>query len=601
MSTVAPTLVVDALKIVGVPSMASIIDQLTLEVHPGEILGVVGESGSGKTTLGLSLLNYCKEGTRVDGGSVSIHDLDLAALPWRKVRELRGRTVAYIPQSPASALNPALRVGTQLRECLSGDAVTKLERVREVLREVALPDGDEFLARYPHQLSGGQQQRVAIAMAFTARPALIVMDEPTTGLDVSTQEHVLLTVRDMCKTYDCAAVYISHDMAVVAELADRIAVMYSGRIVEIGRTADVLGHTSHPYTSRLLLAVPDLDALRPMVGIPGNAPSPLARPQGCAFAPRCPIADTGCTVAPPEATDVGEGHKVRCYKAGNALPPAIARPQQQRSVRADGDKPVIDISGLKAGYGNFTVLEDINLSVYSGDCVALLGESGSGKTTLSRCIAGLHHNFTGGLELSGEPLATSSFKRTREQRRRVQYIFQNPYESLNPRRTVEELILQPVLAVRGKVKNSRDIVATALERASLRPDHARRYPDQLSGGERQRVAIARALATEPEVLICDEITSALDVSVQSSLVDLLRGLQAEMGLTLLFITHNIALVRNIAQQVAVLERGRIVEFGDVADIFENPQHAYTRSLMSATPNFQLPSQVYAAEPNGVAL
>ncbi|MDQ0277956.1 peptide/nickel transport system ATP-binding protein [Arthrobacter silviterrae] len=601
MSTASPTLVVDALRIVGVPSMASIIDQLTLEVHPGEILGVVGESGSGKTTLGLSLLNYCKEGTKVDGGSVSIHDHDLAALNWRQVRELRGRTVAYIPQSPASALNPALRVGTQLRECLPGDPAAVLGRVREVLREVALPDDDEFLSRYPHQLSGGQQQRVAIAMAFTARPALIVMDEPTTGLDVSTQEHVLHTVREMCKTYDCAAVYISHDMAVVAELADRIAVMYSGRIVEIGRTADVLDHPSHPYTSRLLLAVPDLDAVRPMVGIPGNAPSPMARPQGCAFAPRCPIADSGCKVSPPEATDVGEGHSVRCFKAGTPLPPAHARPQRQRSVRTDGDKPVIDISGLKAGYGKFTVLEDINLSVYSGDCVALLGESGSGKTTLSRCIAGLHHNFTGGLELSGEPLATSSFKRTREQRRRVQYIFQNPYESLNPRRTVEELILQPVLAVRGKVKNSRDIVATALERASLRPDHARRYPDQLSGGERQRVAIARALATEPEVLICDEITSALDVSVQSSLVDLLRGLQAEMGLTLLFITHNIALVRNIAQQVAVLERGRIVEFGDVADIFDNPQHDYTRSLMSATPNFQLPSQVYAAEPNGVAL
>ncbi|MCQ9165864.1 MULTISPECIES: ABC transporter ATP-binding protein [unclassified Arthrobacter] len=601
MSNSAPTLVVDDLRIVGVPSMASIIDELTLEVNPGEILGVVGESGSGKTTLGLSLLNYCKEGTKVEGGTVSIRDNNLAALNWRQVRSLRGRTVAYIPQSPASALNPALRISTQLRECISGDSSTVLSRVREVLREVALPDDDDFLARYPHQLSGGQQQRVAIAMAFMARPALIVMDEPTTGLDVSTQEHVLLTVREMCKTYDCAAVYISHDMAVVAELADRIAVMYSGRIVEIGRTADVLDHPAHPYTSRLLLAVPDLEAIRPMVGIPGNAPSPMGRPQGCAFAPRCPLADSGCSVEAPKAVTMGERHSVRCFKAGRALPPTPARPQRERSVRAPEDRPVIDISGLKAGYGKFTVLEDISLSVYPGDCVALLGESGSGKTTLSRCIAGLHHNFTGGLTLDGEPLATSSFKRSPEQRRRVQYIFQNPYESLNPRRTVEELILQPVQAVRGRVRNARDLVATALERASLRPDHARRYPDQLSGGERQRVAIARALATEPEVLICDEITSALDVSVQSSLVDLLRGLQAEMGLTLLFITHNIALVRNMAQQVAVLERGRIVEFGDVADIFKDPQHAYTRSLMSATPNFQLPRQAYSDPAAGASL
>ncbi|MCY0905876.1 ABC transporter ATP-binding protein [Arthrobacter sp. H14-L1] len=593
MSTGAPTLVVEELKIIGVPSMAAIIDELSVEVRPGEILGVVGESGSGKTTLGLALLNYCKEGTKVDGGSVTVGDKELAGLHWRQVRELRGRTVAYIPQSPASALNPALRIRTQLAECLAGDHETVLNRVREVLREVALPDDDAFLRRYPHQLSGGQQQRVAVAMAFTARPALIVMDEPTTGLDVSTQEHVLQTVRNMCKTYDCAAVYISHDMAVVAELADRIAVMYSGRIVEIGSTADVLANPAHPYTARLLLAVPDLEAKRPMVGIPGNAPSPLARPQGCAFAPRCPLADAGCTVAPPGVTDVGERHSVRCFKADTPLPAIAAQPNRAHSARGASGRPAIEIKALKAGYGSNTVLQDIDLSVYTGDCVALLGESGSGKTTLSRCIAGLHHNFTGGLLLDGVPLAASSFKRSKEQRRRVQYIFQNPYESLNPRRTVEELILQPVIAVRGRVKNSREIVGNALERASLRPDHALRYPDQLSGGERQRVAIARALATEPEVLICDEITSALDVSVQSSLVDLLRSLQAEMGLTLLFITHNIALVRNIAQQVAVLEQGRIVEFGDVANVFANPQHDYTRSLMKATPNFQLPSRLYA--------
>lgn len=587
MSTTAPTLVVDNLKIVGVPSMAAIVEELSLEVRPGEILGVVGESGSGKTTLGLALLNYCKEGTVLGGGSVSVAGQELAGLHWREVRRLRGQTVAYIPQSPASALNPALRIGTQLKECLAGEPATVLDRVRQVLREVALDDSDAFLARYPHQLSGGQQQRVAIAMAFTARPALIVMDEPTTGLDVSTQEHVLKTVRDMCTIYDCAAVYISHDMAVVAELADRIAVMYSGRIVEIGSTAQVLANPSHPYTGRLLLAVPDLDAQRPMVGIAGHAPSPMARPAGCAFAPRCPLADDACTSAAPDITQVGARHSVRCFKADMPLPAVRALVRTTSPARPADEMSVVRIDGLKAGYGSNTVLQDINLEVFAGDCVALLGESGSGKTTLSRCIAGLHHEFTGSLTLDGEPLAASSFKRSKEQRRRIQYIFQNPYESLNPRRTVEELILQPVTAVRGKVSNGREIVANALERASLRPDHALRYPDQLSGGERQRVAIARALATEPEVLICDEITSALDVSVQSSLVDLLRNLQAEMGLTLLFITHNIALVRNIAQQVAVLERGRIVEFGEVESVFANPQHSYTQSLIQATPNFQL--------------
>ncbi|MET3206408.1 ABC transporter ATP-binding protein [Pseudarthrobacter sp. S3] len=591
MSTAAPTLEVEDLKIIGIPSMAAIVEELSLEVRPGEILGVVGESGSGKTTLGLALLNYCKEGTRLGGGKVSVAGQQLAGLNWRQVRQLRGRTVAYIPQSPASALNPALRISTQLKECLSGPAAQVLERVRQVLREVALPDDDAFLARYPHQLSGGQQQRVAIAMAFTARPALIVMDEPTTGLDVSTQAHVLATVRSMCRTYDCAAVYISHDMAVVAELADRIAVMYSGRIVEIGGAAEVLSNSRHPYTRRLLLAVPDLLAKRPMIGIPGHAPSPLARPQGCAFAPRCPLADAGCGTVAPAATEVGPRHTVRCFKSEQPLPPLQLRNPSISSAPAAGRKPVIKIEGLTAGYGSKTVLEGINLQAYAGECLALLGESGSGKTTLSRCIAGLHHNYTGDISLDNSTLAPSSFKRTKDQRRRVQYIFQNPYESLNPRRTVEELILQPVTAVRGKVSNAREIVATALERASLRPDHARRYPDQLSGGERQRVAIARSLATEPEVLICDEITSALDVSVQSTLVDLLRGLQAEMGLTLVFITHNIALVRNIAQQVAVLERGRIVEFGEVERVFADPQHHYTQSLLTATPNFQLPDRL----------
>lgn len=589
-STPAPALVVDDLKIIGIPSRAAIIEAIMLEVRPGEILGVVGESGSGKTTLGLALLNYCKQATQVDGGHIFVGDQELAGLSWRAVRRLRGQAVTYIPQSPASAINPALRIRTQLKECLSGAEKTVMHRVRELLREVALPDDDDFLARYPHQLSGGQQQRIAIAMAFAARPALIVLDEPTTGLDVSTQAHVLETIREMCKTYSCAAVYISHDMAVVAELADRIAVMYSGRIVEMGDTAEVLAASQHPYTARLLLAVPDLEANRPMVGIPGHAPSPMARPTGCSFSPRCPLADDHCRSAVPPETETTPGHTVRCFKAGQQLPPVVTPPPLESWDSAK--EPVLVIHGLQAGYGGAAVLENIDLSVQAGECVALLGESGSGKTTLARCIAGLHSGFTGELTLVGEPLARSSFKRTQEQRRRIQYIFQNPYESLNPRRTVRELILQVVHAVRGKVANSEAVVQEALAHASLRPDHADRYPDQLSGGERQRVAIARALATEPDVLICDEITSALDVSVQSSLVELLRGLQAEMGLTLVFITHNIALVRNIAQQVAVLEAGRIVEHGTVEQVFADPQHPYTVSLMESTPNFQLPDGLY---------
>jgi peptide/nickel transport system ATP-binding protein len=275
----AITLEVSDLEITGTPSAATIIEEISLHVRAGEILGVVGESGSGKTTLGLALLNYCKRGTEISAGSITVSGQTINRLGAREVRRLRGRTVSYIPQSPASALNPALRIGTQLRECLpegeTREAGTR--RVCNVMREVALPDDEAFLRRYPHQISGGQQQRIAIAMAFIARPSVIVLDEPTTGLDVTTQTHVLATVRRLCRTYDCAAVYISHDMAVVAELADRVAVMYSGRIVEIGPTGDVLARPRHPYTSRLLLAVPDLEGKRAMVGIPGHAPSPLLR------------------------------------------------------------------------------------------------------------------------------------------------------------------------------------------------------------------------------------------------------------------------------------------------------------------------------------
>ncbi|MDN5790250.1 MAG: ATP-binding cassette domain-containing protein, partial [Micrococcales bacterium] len=318
---------------------------------------------------------------------------------------------------------------------------------------------------------------------------------------------------------------------------------------------------------------------------PGNAPSPMSRPTGCPFWPRCPLAIDICRREDPQPEETSPRHTVRCWRAGEPIPAVTGTPLL--SGHEDERSHILEIHGLNAGYGKLTVLEDIDLAVRPGDCVALLGESGSGKTTMAQCIAGLHAGYTGEMLLDGEPLAPGSFQRTREQRRRIQYIFQNPYESLNPRRTVRELILQPLRAVSGPISDPDAVVTQALEYASLRPDHASRYPSQLSGGERQRVAIARALATSPEIIVCDEITSALDVSVQSSLVELLRHLQSEMGLTLVFITHNIALVRNIAQQIAVLEAGHIVEFGPVEGVFANPQHEYTQSLIEATPNFQL--------------
>jgi peptide/nickel transport system ATP-binding protein len=526
---------------------------------------------------------YYRRGTRRTGGHILVGGEDLVVLAARAVRRLRGRRVAYVPQSPASALNPALRIGTQLHECPQRTD-DPAGRVREVLREVALPDTDEFLSRYPHQLSGGQQQRVAIAMAFVGRPDLIVLDEPTTGLDVTTQKHVLATVRRMCGRYACAAVYISHDMAVVAELADRIAVMYSGRIVEIGPSTVVLRTPRHPYTTRLLMAVPDLDGRREARGIPGHAPSPLHRPPGCAFAPRCPLAEDRCrTEVPPPTTPVRLDHVVRCFRAGVERLRVVDRIEHP----VPAAPAVLDVRGLTARYASRRVLKGVDLAVPAGHCVALLGESGSGKTTLARSVAGLHPQHDGEVRLAGEALPRSSFRRTVEQRRRLQYVFQNPYESLNPRKTVRELVLGPARVLLGHIADPDAVVSAALEQAALRPDLANRYPDQLSGGERQRVAIARALTARPDVLVCDEVTSSLDVSVQSAIVELLARLQREMRLALLFVTHDIALVRNVAQSVAVLERGTIVEHGDVEAVFGAPRHPYTRALMADTPRFRL--------------
>ena len=515
---------VQGLTVIGRPSDVEIISDITLTVRRGEICGLVGESGSGKTTLGLSLLAHCKRATEVAAGSVEVAGTDLAGLSEAGVRRLRGRAIAYIPQSPASALNPALRLRTQLTEALHSwneeEQGGKADRVREVLREVALPDDDAFLARYPHQLSGGQQQRVAIAMAFADRPDVIVMDEPTTGLDVTTQAHVLETIRHMTRQHGTAGVYISHDMAVVADLADDIAVMYRGEVVERGKAAEVLADPEHEYTRRLLRAVPLLKTT---------------------------------------------GH---------------AEPED------DGGEPLLQISGLQAGYGSTTVLHGIDVQVRRGECVALLGESGSGKTTLSRSVAGLHTQFSGGLLLDGEQLATSSYRRTAEQRRRVQYIFQNPYEALNPRKRVRDLVLAPYTHLMGRPEDPDAVVHEALERAALPASYAARFPDQLSGGERQRVGIARAIATRPDLLICDEITSALDVSVQAEIVKLLHALQDD-GMALLFVTHNIALVSNIAQKVAVLNKGEIVEYGPVGEVMSAPEHDYTRSLIADTPDFEL--------------
>jgi len=570
-----------------------VISDVSFEIAHGEIFGVVGESGSGKTTVGLALLGHARRGLRIAGGSVLLGDRDILTLDEEQLRRLRGTLVSYVPQDPASSLNPALRIGTQLREVIEahgthrGSAVS--ERVAEMMREVALPDDRAFLKRYPHELSGGQQQRVGLAMAFANRPRLIVLDEPTTGLDVTTQAHVLATVRELSTLHDVAALYVSHDLAVVATLAERVAVMYAGRVVEIGGAEELFTSAGHPYTRRLVGAIPRLTGGRSLVGIPGHAVSPGRRPPGCSFAPRCTLRIDQCETAMPPLRPVGPGHAVRCIRAELVLAEAQSRVGDPIEMPPDdeADLPALRLTDVVASYGQNEILHSVSLSLAGHECLALVGESGSGKTTVARAIAGLHHNWTGTIALGGTELPRAARQRSSEARRRIQYIFQNPYGSLNPRQTIGQIVGQPLRVfgtASGREADRR--IAEMLERVSLTAAYARRYPDQLSGGERQRAAIARALVCDPTVLICDEVTSALDVSVQAAIVELLGNLQRDLGLSMLFITHNLPLVRSIAQRVAVLSQGNIVELGDTAQVLADPQQPYTRQLLSDTPSLE---------------
>jgi peptide/nickel transport system ATP-binding protein len=560
-----------------------VVRDVSFAVPAGEMLGLVGESGSGKTTVALALLGHTRRGLRITAGQVLLDGTDLLTLSPGELRAVRGARVSYVPQDPSSALNPALRIGTQIREVLRAHDTEAGDRVAEVMREVDLDSTPEMLRRYPHQLSGGQQQRVALAMAFACRPSLIVLDEPTTGLDVSTQRHVLDTVRGLCRSYGVAAVYVSHDLAVVSGLVSDVAVMYAGRVVEIGATAQLFGEPVHPYTRGLIGAVPSPERAEMLAGIDGQQPRPGRRGAGCSFAARCGYAVAACSTQAPEPV-IAVGRAVRCLRALDIQVTQAERIPVLASPPATSGDPALSIRGVAASYGSTQVLSGIGLDVPPRTCVAIVGESGSGKTTLARCVAGLHSNWTGEIVFQGIPLARGARQRDKDVLRRIQYIFQNPYTSLNPRKTIGQIIDQQLSELSGLSRRERSArVASVLEDVSLGADFLSSYPDQLSGGERQRVAIARALAVEPELLICDEVTSALDVSVQATIVELLRRIQRERHLAMIFITHNLALVRSIAQFAVVLRQGEIAEAGPVEQILGHPADPYTQRLMEDVP------------------
>ena len=575
-----------------------VVEDVSFTVRPGEIVGLVGESGSGKTTTALALLGYTRPGVVIRAGTVTVGGEPILGRDPRALRSLRGRVVSYVPQDPGGALNPALRIGDSIMDVLRAhrSGVASDESVTAALGRVELGGDAGFARRYPHQLSGGQQQRVAIAMACVCEPPIAVLDEPTTGLDVLTQDRILGELLRLRDEQGMAMVYVSHDLAVVARMADRIIVMYAGRIVEDAPANEVILRARHPYTRALVAAIPDFRRPRALRGIPGVTVGVGDWPAGCSFAARCAYVEPRCEEATPPLDDVVPGHAVRCIRCHEIAPaPALG---SVRRVRASETplRPLLEVSGLEARYRSgraaWPAVRDVSFTIEAGRCVALVGESGSGKTTIGRCIAGLHEPSAGRVEFDGQPLAGAARSRPLEVRRRIQIVFQNPFESLNPRHHVAASIARPLRVLRRlSRRDAEQEVGALLERVRLPKRLGARFPIELSGGERQRVAIARALAAKPDLLICDEVTSALDVSVQAAVLELLQELQAELGLSMLFITHNLGVVACVGDAVLVMDKGLLCETGDVTQVLEAPVHEYTKRLLSAAPTMPDPDLV----------
>jgi peptide/nickel transport system ATP-binding protein len=590
-----PAVVVRDLTVSIAYTGAPVVSDIAFMIGEGRTMGLVGESGSGKSTAAVALLGVARHGLKITSGSISIAGVEVLALSEPELQKCRGSLVSYVPQDPAASLNPAHRVGEQLREALLVHGVDNAEdRVRELLNDVRLSDTKQLRRSYPHQLSGGQQQRVVIAIAFACRPRLIVLDEPTTGLDVTTQRHVLETVRDLSATYKCSAVYVSHDLACVAQIADDTAVMYAGRIVEHGPSSQLFAEPRHPYTAGLLAGVPSPDRTQRLVGIVGKPPRPGRWPKGCPYADRCGRADADCRDSIPSLVPSDDARAVRClHPIANPTPNPVTGDLAVRPTADLGTN--LSVLDLRARYGGTEVLHGVSFDVPAGCCTAIVGESGSGKTTLARCLVGLHSAWTGDVKLGDTALKRAAARRTKAQLRQMQYVFQNPFGSLNPTMTVAENVEEPLRHFEKlSRKERRQRAIDALNYAHLGPEFADVPPARISGGERQRAAVARALIVNPEILVCDEITSALDVSVQALLVETLRGLQTARGLSMVFITHNLGLVRSIADRVIVLERGHIVEDGDVAQVLERPQHPYTKQLLEDIPRLPRTSSFAAA-------
>jgi peptide/nickel transport system ATP-binding protein len=599
-----PTIGSDALTVAGVDVAYRVrgrdrlvLRDVSFRIGRGESYGLVGESGSGKSTMALAIMRYLPRNGRVRSGAITVDGRDVLALGGGDLRRLRAETVSMVYQEPGRALNPSIRVGRQVAEVYEIAGLGKsaaLERSEAMLAKVRISDPAGVMRRYPHQLSGGMLQRVVIAMALASEPSLLVLDEPTTALDATVEAEVLDLVAALRDEFETSVLFISHNLGVIARMCDRVGVLYAGELVEEGRAAEVFEQPRHPYTVGLLRCIPRRGRRKDhgrLDTIPGFLPVPGQVITGCIFTPRCALADDRCRTESPPPYDIGGGRTSRCHHHDQApnLPRDAPLDLQVMPVREVGE-PVVSLRSVSKTFNflgeRLRGLVDVDLDIYPGETLGLVGESGSGKTTLARVLLGLTAPDPGSeVDLSGIAVAGDARGRTREQVKSLQIVFQNPDSALNRRHSVRKLIGRSLHRLAGLSGDPLQVrLKELITSVRMEERHLPLRPTQLSGGLKQRVAIARAFAGEPQVVVCDEPTSALDVSVQAAILNLLVDLQTHEGVTYLFISHDLGVVRYLSDRIAVLYLGRIMELGTAETVFAGPHHPYTEALLSAVPS-----------------